>query len=63
MEGWGTDEKLFFKTLRSLTKQQRIEVREYYDTNKRAGRYGTLEKQIKSEFSGKELKEALELIK
>jgi hypothetical protein len=63
MKGWGTDEKLFFKTLRSLTKQQRIEVREYYDTNKIAGRYGTLEKQIKSEFSGKELKEALELIK
>ena len=63
MKGWGTDEKFFFKTLRSLTKQQRIEVREYYDTNKIAGSYGTLEKQIKSEFSGKELKEALELIK
>ena len=62
MKGWGTNEKLFFDTLRPLTQPQRIQVREYYDTNGTGKKLGTLEMSIRGDFGGKDLNEAIELI-
>jgi hypothetical protein len=62
MKGWGTNEKLFFDTLRPLTQSQRIQVREYYDTNGTGKSLGTLEMSIRGDFGGTELQEALQLI-
>ena len=62
MKGWGTNESLFFDTMRPLTELQRNEVRNYYDNNGVGKKLGTLEMSIRGEFGGTELTEAIELI-
>jgi len=67
MAGIGTNEGLFFNTMRPLTKAQRIQVREYYDNNGVGKKLGTLEMSVKGDFCGlfsnkKQCAEALELI-
>ena len=67
MKGLGTNEDLFFNTLTPLTKQQRIQVREYYDNNGIGKSLGTLEMSVRGDFGGlfsnkQELNKALALI-
>ena len=62
MRGFGTNEDLFFSTLEPLTREQRIEVRNYYDTNGVGKNMGTLEMSVRGEFSGGELTRALSLL-
>ena len=67
MKGLGTNEDLFFDTLRPLTPAQRIQVREYYDSNGVGKSLGTLEMSVRGDFGGlfsnkKQLEEALNLI-
>jgi len=67
MKGLGTNEELFFDTLRPLTPAQRIQVREYYDSNGVGKSLGTLEMSVRGDFGGlfsnkKQLEEALNLI-
>tara|TARA_R100001086_G_scaffold235296_1_gene158137 strand:+ start:204 stop:1019 length:816 start_codon:yes stop_codon:yes gene_type:complete len=67
MKGIGTNEDLFFNTLTPLTREQRIQVREYYDNNNVGKSLGTLEMSVRGDFGGlfsnkKELNRALALI-
>ena len=62
MRGWGTNEELFFSTLEPLTKAQRIQVREFYDTNGIGKSLGTLELSVRGEFSGGDLVKAIGLL-
>ena len=56
MKGWGTDEDLFFQTAKNLSKSERDEVKQHFETN-----YGDLKDWIEGDFSGSAEDDALSL--
>jgi hypothetical protein len=62
VEGVGTDENLFFSTLRPLTNDQRAAVVNSFNRNQAVSTGYTLAEWVQGDFSGSDLSEALDLI-
>ena len=56
MKGWGTDEEMIWTTLEPLTKEQRTQVRKYFNTY--FGNMYSLDEWFAGDLSGKDLQRA-----